>query len=51
VEYLLAGASAVQVGTATFVDPDTPARVAQGIEEYAKGNALETIEAFHRFIA
>ncbi len=50
VEYLLAGASAVQVGTATFVDPDTPVRVAKGIEEYAKANRLETIEAFHGFL-
>ena len=36
IEYLLAGASFVQIGTATFVDPGIPARVVQGIEDYMK---------------
>ena len=31
---LLAGASAVQVGTGTFVDPGTAARVLAGIREW-----------------
>jgi dihydroorotate dehydrogenase (NAD+) catalytic subunit len=34
VEFLLAGASAVQVGTALFLDPNAGARVAQGIGAY-----------------
>lgn len=33
-EFIIAGASAVQVGTANFVDPDSAAKVADGIEEY-----------------
>lgn len=36
VEFLLAGASAVMVGTASFVNPDACARVAEGIEGYLR---------------
>jgi dihydroorotate dehydrogenase (NAD+) catalytic subunit len=36
VEMLLAGASAVQVGTATLVDPAAPVEVARGIAAYLK---------------
>lgn len=35
-EFLIAGAGAVQVGTANFYSPDTPVRVAEGIEEYCR---------------
>lgn len=35
-EFILAGATAVQVGTANFVDPDAAIKVAEGIEEYVK---------------
>lgn len=34
VEFLLAGASAVSIGTGNFVDPLAPLRVIEGIEEY-----------------
>jgi dihydroorotate dehydrogenase (NAD+) catalytic subunit len=40
VEALLAGAWAVQVGTATLVDPDAPVTVAQGIVRYLKDKGL-----------
>ncbi|MBI2413656.1 MAG: dihydroorotate dehydrogenase [Deltaproteobacteria bacterium] len=33
-EFIIAGASAVQVGTANFVDPDSAAKVAEGIAGY-----------------
>ena len=36
VEFLLAGAHAVAIGTANFVNPDTALRVAVGIEEYCR---------------
>jgi len=36
VEMLLAGASAVQVGTATLIDPAAPVLVAQGVARYLK---------------
>ena len=34
IQYLLAGASAIQIGTGTFVDPQIPVSVLAGIEEY-----------------
>lgn len=34
VEFILAGASAVAVGTALFVDPATPNRICEGLQEY-----------------
>jgi dihydroorotate dehydrogenase (NAD+) catalytic subunit len=34
VEFMLAGASAVAVGTALFVDPNTPANICTGLSEY-----------------
>ncbi len=40
VEAFLAGAWAVQVGTATLVDPDAPVTVAQGIVRYLKAKGL-----------
>ena len=36
VEMLLAGAWAVQVGTATLVDPSAPVEVARGVSNYLK---------------
>ena len=36
VEFMLAGASAVAVGTATFADPYAPLKVIDGIEDYLK---------------
>ncbi|HEV2425905.1 MAG TPA: dihydroorotate dehydrogenase [Terriglobia bacterium] len=36
IEFLIAGACAVQVGTANFYAPDTPIRVAEGIEDYCR---------------
>lgn len=36
VEFLLAGASAIQIGTANFIDPAISAKVAKGIVEYCE---------------
>jgi dihydroorotate dehydrogenase (NAD+) catalytic subunit len=36
IEFLIAGASAVAVGTANFIDPTTPLRVIDGIAEYLR---------------
>jgi dihydroorotate dehydrogenase (NAD+) catalytic subunit len=33
-EFILAGASAVQVGTASFIDPQASIKILEGIEEY-----------------
>lgn len=34
IEFLLAGASAIQIGTANFIDPTISEKVVEGIEEY-----------------
>ncbi len=51
VELLLAGASAVQVGTATFADPRAPGQVARGLvdwcEQHEVDDVLELIGAIH----
>lgn len=39
-EFLIAGASAVQVGTASFIDPDAAVKVAVGLEEYSKKHSV-----------
>ncbi len=43
-EFIIAGASAVQVGTANFVDPDSSVKVAQGIEAYMEDNNIKDIK-------
>lgn len=43
VEFLLAGASAVAVGTAIFVDPHAPLKVAQGIDEYLERHGCRSV--------
>lgn len=44
VEFLLAGASAVEIGTANFVDPTISAQVAQGIDEYLERHGLHSVK-------
>jgi len=43
VEFLLAGATAVQVGTANFVDPAIGVKIAQGIREIAEQQKLDDV--------
>jgi dihydroorotate dehydrogenase (NAD+) catalytic subunit len=43
VEFLLAGASAVQVGTANFVDPTSTIRVLDGIEQYCARHGVARV--------
>lgn len=43
VEFLLAGASAVAVGTANFVDPTATMRVIDGIEEYCHEQGVPAV--------
>ena len=42
-EFLMAGASAVQVGTATFADPLAPLKVIEGLAAYVLANGLASI--------
>jgi dihydroorotate dehydrogenase (NAD+) catalytic subunit len=41
VEFMLAGASAVAVGTANFVDPTATMRIVDGLAEYCRANGVE----------
>jgi dihydroorotate dehydrogenase (NAD+) catalytic subunit len=43
VEYFLAGASAVQIGTANFHDPRAPMHVLDGLEKFLKKRGLDSI--------
>jgi len=43
VELLVAGASAVQVGTATFADPRAPARVLEQLERWCRGHNVSRV--------
>jgi dihydroorotate dehydrogenase (NAD+) catalytic subunit len=45
VEFLLAGASAVQVGTANFLDPSAPLKVLAGIESYLARHGFDSVTA------
>jgi len=42
-EFLMAGASAVQVGTATFADPLAPIKVLEGLAAYVREHGLASI--------
>jgi dihydroorotate dehydrogenase (NAD+) catalytic subunit len=43
IEFMMAGASAVQVGTASFTNPRAPMDVLEGIEKYLRENKVEDI--------
>ena len=43
VEFLLAGATALQIGTANFVNPETPIRVIKFIEGYLRANGFSDV--------
>ena len=44
-EYILAGASAVQIGTATFLDPAACVAMADGLQTWARGEGVEAVAA------
>ena len=43
IEFILAGSSAVQVGTANFIDPEVPVKIVKGIEDYMAKYGLEEV--------
>ena len=45
VEFLLAGATAVQVGTASFADPRAVERLARGLEAWCRGHGVERVSS------
>ena len=44
VEFMLAGASAVQVGTAIFKDPFTPVKIIDGIKDYLERHKIKSVK-------
>jgi dihydroorotate dehydrogenase (NAD+) catalytic subunit len=44
IEFLLAGASAIQVGTALFKDPLIPLQIINGINEYLEKFKMDSVE-------
>ena len=44
VEFLLAGAPAIQIGTANFIDPAITVKVAEGIEDYLKRHNFNSVK-------
>ena len=44
VEFLLAGASAIQIGTASFIDPSISEKVIDGIEDYLNRHGFTSVQ-------
>lgn len=44
IEFLIAGATAVAVGTANFIDPSTPLRVIDGIAAYLEKHGMRSVK-------
>ncbi|MEG2892497.1 MAG: dihydroorotate dehydrogenase [Clostridium sp.] len=44
IEFIMAGATAVQVGTANFIKPDVALDIIDGIESYMKREGIESLE-------
>lgn len=44
VEFLLAGASAVEIGTANFIDPAVTVKVVEGIEAYLDRHGFQSVQ-------
>lgn len=49
-EFILAGAAAVQIGTATFIDPQAPVKIIEGIESYLAQKGFSDIKEIVGFI-
>ena len=45
IEFLLAGASAVQVGTANFIDPTASLKIISGIDDYMQKNNFKSVSS------
>jgi dihydroorotate dehydrogenase (NAD+) catalytic subunit len=43
VEFLLAGATAIQIGTATYADPRATERIAKSLEQYCTRNQIQQV--------
>jgi dihydroorotate dehydrogenase (NAD+) catalytic subunit len=50
IEFLLAGASAIQVGTASFIDPQVPVKILEGIEKFLIDRGFSDIHEITGYI-
>lgn len=50
VEFIMAGATVVQVGTATFMKPDISMDIIEGLEQYLEDNGYESIDEIRGII-
>jgi len=50
IEFILAGATAVQVGTASFIDPQTSVKIIDGIEKYLSAKGYSNISEIQGLI-
>jgi dihydroorotate dehydrogenase (NAD+) catalytic subunit len=44
IEFILAGASAVGIGTANFIEPDCATKIIDGIKKYCARKEIENIK-------
>lgn len=49
-EFILAGASAIQIGTASFIDPAVSVKILEGIEEYMVANNFSDLKELIGYI-
>lgn len=49
-QFIMAGATAVQVGTANFIDPATTVKVVDGLEDYCRRHNIEDINTLRGII-
>jgi dihydroorotate dehydrogenase (NAD+) catalytic subunit len=47
VEFFMAGASAVQIGTATLATPDAAIQIVNGLERFMEEQGIKGIEELH----
>jgi dihydroorotate dehydrogenase (NAD+) catalytic subunit len=43
IEFMLAGSTAIQVGTANFIDPQAPVKIIHGIREYMQRHHIDDV--------
>ena len=44
IEFMLAGASAIQIGTANFIDPEVSVKVIDGMNDYLNRHGYKSIK-------
>ena len=44
IEFILAGARAIQVGTYNFIDPTVSVKIVEGINEYLDRHNIESVD-------